>query len=204
MEQKPFKPKGGSRNIDSKSRKPNQSKYIKPAKQQVPPNPKQATVEYKTFSSDPEFAIEEAFNRLVDWIWPAGKQGDTTVLTANRLLGRNDKGFLMEEKAKELIGIHTTEKYEPMRKLVTLASALRSQYLKHLNKHLTLTDYKGDFIAPVNEADALAIINILNQIDRYQVFDIPVLKTIKDGVWEVLTDKSQASYYVAIYNATKG
>lgn len=204
MEQKQFKPKGGSRNIDSKSHRPNQSKYTKPAKQQVPPNPKQATVEYKTFSSDPEFAIEEAFNRLVDWIWPVGKQGDTTVLTANRLLGRNDKGFLMEEKAKELIGIHTTEKYEPMKKLVTLASALRSQYLQRLNKHLTLTDYKGDFIAPVGEADALAIINILNQIDRYEVFDLPVLKTIKKGVWEVLTDKSQASYYVAIYNATKG
>lgn len=195
MEQKPLKPKGGSRNIDSKSRKPSQSKYIKPDKQQVPPKPKQATIEYKTFSSDSEYAIEEAFNRLVDWIWPVGKQGDTTVLTANRLLGRNDKGFLMEEKAKELIGIHTTEKYEPMKKLVTLASALRSQYLQCLNKHLTLTDYRGVMMAPVNEADALAIINILNQINRYEVFDIPVLKTIKDGVWEVLTNKTLASYY---------
>ena len=195
MEQKPFKPKGGSRNIDSKSRKPSQSKYAKPAKQQVPPNHKQTTIEYKTFSSDPEFAIEEAFNRLVDWIWPAGKQGDTTVLTANRLLGRNDKGFLMEEKAKELIGIHTTEKYEPMKKLVALASTLRNQYLQRLNKHLTLTDYRGVMMAPVNEADALAIINILNQINRYEVFDIPVLKTIKDGVWEVLINKTLASYY---------
>jgi len=106
-----------------------------------------------------------------------------------------DKGFLMEEKAKELIGIHTTEKYEPMKKLVALASTLRSQYLKRLNKHLTLTDYKGDFMAPVNEADALAIINILNQINRYEVFDIPVLKTIKNGVWDVLTNKTLASYY---------
>lgn len=195
MEQKPFKPKGGSRNIDSKSRKPSQSKYVKPAKQQVPPNHKQTTIEYKTFSSDPEYAIEEAFNRLVDWIWPVGKQGDTTVLTANRLLGRNDKGFLMEEKAKELIGIHTTEKYEPMKKLVALASTLRNQYLQRLNKHLTLTDHRGVMMAPVNEADALAIINILNQINRYEVFDIPVLKTIKDGVWEVLTNKTLASYY---------
>lgn len=195
MEQKPFKPKGGSRNIDSKSHKPNQSKYVKPAKQHVPPNHKQTTIEYKTFSSDPEYAIEEAFNRLVDWIWPVGKQGDTTVLTANRLLGRNDKGFLMEEKAKELIGIHTTEKYEPMKKLVALASILRNQYLKRLNQHLTLTDYRGVMMAPVNEADALAIINILNQINRYEVFDIPVLKTIKYGVWEVLTNKTLASYY---------
>ena len=194
MEQKQFKPKGGSRNIDSKSHRPNQSKYTKPAKQ-VTPNPKQVEIEYKTFSTDPEFAIEEAFNRLVDWIWPVGKQGDTTVLTANRLLGRNDKGFLMEEKAKELIGIHTTEKYEPMKKLVALASALRSQYLQRLNKHFTLTDYKGDFIAPVGEADALAIINILNQLERYEVFDLPILKTIKNGVWEVLTNKTFATYY---------
>lgn len=193
MEQKPFKPKGGSRNIDSKSHRPNQSKYTKPAKQ-VTPNPKQATVEYKTFSTDPEFAIEEAFNRLVEWIWPAGKQGDTTVLTANRLLGRNDKGFLMEEKAKELIGIHTTEKYEPMKKLVALASTLRSQYLQRLNKHLAFTDYRGVIMHPVNEADALAIINILNQINRYEVFNINALKLLKDNVWEVLMDKTLASY----------
>ena len=189
-----FKPKGGSRNIDSKSHTLKQSQSV---------NPKHATTEYKIFNTNPVFAIEEAYNRLVDWVWPIGKQGDTTVLTANRLLGRNDKGFLIEEKAKELIGIHATENFKPMNTLVSLASALRRIYVRIIADVCNQASSSTNPNVYISEADALAIINILNQVDRYKVFDIDRLKDLKNDIWNVLTDKTNTRSLFELYEASK-
>ena len=189
-----FKPKGGSRNIDSKSHAPKQSQ---------PVNPKQTATEYKVFNTNPVFAIEEAYRRLVDWVWPIGKQGDTTVLTANRLLGRNDKGFLIEEKAKELIGIHTTQGLQPMNTLVSLASALRGIYVRLIADVCNQVSPSANTNVYISEADALAIINILNQVDRYKVFDIDHLKDLKNDIWNVLTDKTNTNNLFELYEASK-
>lgn len=170
-----------SRNIDSRTSRNNIPKYIET---QSP----MCMNEFKTLSTDPEYIIEEIKKRVLEWVWPIGKQRDTTVLTANRLFGRNDKGFLLIEKAKEITYSYSLDLSNVIEEITAFATILQKVYLDKIE--VIYNDPIEEEWSKITAAEALGVINILNQIDRYKVFNIQRLKELKDKIWKVLIDKT--------------
>ena len=170
-----------SRNIDSRISRNNIPKYIET---QSP----MCMNEFKTLSTDPEYIVEEIKKRLLEWVWPIGKQRDTTVLTANRLFGRNDKGFLLIEKAKEITYSYSLDLPNLIEEITTFATTLQKVYLDKIE--IIYNDPIEEEWAKITASEALGAINILNQIDRYKIFNIQRLKELKDKIWKVLIDKT--------------
>jgi hypothetical protein len=170
-----------SRNIDSRTSRDNKSKYVET---QIP----MRISEIKTLHTDPEYITEEIKSRLLEWVWPIGKQRDTTVLTANRLFGRNDKGFLLIEKAKEITYSYSSDLPNIIEEITAFATTLQKVYLDKIE--VIYNDPDEDEWNKITASEALGVINILNQIDRYKVFNIQRLKELKDKIWKVLIDKT--------------
>lgn len=170
-----------SRNIDSRTSRNNIPKYIET---QTP----MRISEIKTLYTDPECITEELKSRLLEWVWPIGKQRDTTVLTANRLFGRNDKGFLLIEKAKEFTYSYSSALPNIIEEITAFATALQKVYLDKIEE--IYNDQDDEEWYKITASEALGVINILNQIDRYKVFNIERLKELKDKIWQVLIDKT--------------
>lgn len=170
-----------SRNIDSRTSRNNIPKYVET---QIP----MRISEIKTLYTDPEYLIEEIKSRLLEWVWPIGKQRDTTVLTANRLFGRNDKGFLLIEKAKEITYSYSLDLPNLIEEITAFATTLQKVYLDKIEE--IYNDPVEDEWSKITATEALGVINILNQIDRYKVFNIPRLKELKDKIWKVLIDQT--------------
>lgn len=170
-----------SRNIDSRTSRDNKSKYVET---QIP----MRISEIKTLHTDPEYITEEIKSRLLEWVWPIGKQRDTTVLTANRLFGRNDKGFLLIEKAKEITYSYSLDLPNLIEEIITFATTLQKVYLDKIEE--IYNDPDEDEWNKITASEALGVINILNQIDRYKVFNIQRLKDLKDKIWKVLIDQT--------------
>lgn len=170
-----------SRNIDSRTSRDNKSKYVET---QIP----MRISEIKTLHTDPEYITEEIKSRLLEWVWPIGKQRDTTVLTANRLFGRNDKGFLLIEKAKEFTYSYSSDLPGIIEEITTFATELQKVYLDKIEE--IYNDPVEEEWSKITSTEALGVINILNQIDRYKVFNIPRLKELKDKIWKVLIDQT--------------
>lgn len=170
-----------SRNIDSRTSRDNKSKYVET---QIP----MRISEIKTLHTDPEYITEEIKSRLLEWVWPIGKQRDTTVLTANRLFGRNDKGFLLIEKAKEITYSYSLDLPNLIEEIITFATTLQKVYLDKIEE--IYNDPDEDEWNKITASEALGVINILNQIDRYKVFNIQRLKELKDKIWKVLIDQT--------------
>lgn len=170
-----------SRNIDSRTSRNNIPKYIET---QSP----MCMNEFKTLSTDPEYIVEEIKKRLLEWVWPIGKQRDTTVLTANRLFGRNDKGFLLIEKAKEFTYSYSLDLPNIIEEITVFATTLQKVYLDKIE--VIYNDPVEEEWSKITASEALGVINILNQIDRYKVFNIPRLKELKDKIWKVLIDQT--------------
>ena len=170
-----------SRNIDSRTSRDNKPKYVET---QTP----MRISEFKTLSTDPEYIIEEIKKRLLEWVWPIGKQRDTTVLTANRLFGRNDKGFLLIEKAKEITYSYSLDLPNLINEITGFATGLQKVYLDKIE--MIYNDPVEDEWTNITASEALGVINILNQIDRYKVFNISRLKELKDKIWKVLIDQT--------------
>lgn len=170
-----------SRNIDSRTSRNNIPKYVET---QIP----MRISEIKTLHTDPEYLIEEIKSRLLEWVWPIGKQRDTTVLTANRLFGRNDKGFLLIEKAKEITYSYSLDLPNLIEEITAFATELQKVYLDKIEE--IYNDPVEEEWSKITATEALGVINILNQIDRYKVFNIPRLKELKDKIWKVLIDQT--------------
>lgn len=170
-----------SRNIDSRTSRDNKPKYVET---QIP----MRISEIKTLHTDPEYLIEEIKSRLLEWVWPIGKQRDTTVLTANRLFGRNDKGFLLIEKAKEITYSYSLDLPNLIEEITAFATELQKVYLDKIEE--IYNDPVEEEWSKITATEALGVINILNQIDRYKVFNIPRLKELKDKIWKVLIDQT--------------
>ena len=170
-----------SRNIDSRTSRNNIPKYVET---QTP----MRISEFKTLSTDPEYIVEEIKKRLLEWVWPMGKQRDTTVLTANRLFGRNDKGFLLIEKAKEFTYSYSSDLPNITEEITTFATTLQKVYLDKIE--VIYNDPIEEEWSKITASEVLGVINILNQIDRYKVFNIQRLKELKDKIWKILIDKT--------------
>lgn len=170
-----------SRNIDSRTSRDNKPKYVET---QTPIR----ISEVKTLHTDPEYIIEEVKSKLLEWVWPTGKQRDTTVLTANRLFGRNDKGFLLIEKAKEFTYSYSSDLPNITEEITTFATTLQKVYLDKIE--VIYNDPVEEEWTKITASEALGVINILNQIDRYKVFNIQRLKELKDKIWKVLIDQT--------------
>ena len=170
-----------SRNIDSRTSRNNIPKYVET---QIP----MRISEIKTLHTDPEYLIEEIKSRLLEWVWPIGKQRNTTVLTANRLFGRNDKGFLLIEKAKEITYSYSLDLPNLIEEITAFATELQKVYLDKIEE--IYNDPVEEEWSKITATEALGVINILNQIDRYKVFNIPRLKELKDKIWKVLIDQT--------------
>ena len=170
-----------SRNIDSRTSRDNKPKYVET---QTPVY----ISEIKTLHTDPEYITEEIKSRLLEWVWPSGKQRDTTVLTANRLFGRNDKGFLLIEKAKEFTYSYSSDLPNIIEEITAFATILQKAYLDKIE--VIYNDPVEEEWTKITASEALGVINILNQIDRYKVFNIQRLKELKDKIWQVLIDKT--------------
>lgn len=170
-----------SRNIDSRTSRNNIPKYVET---QIP----MRISEIKTLHTDPEYLIEEIKSKLLEWVWPIGKQRDTTVLTANRLFGRNDKGFLLIEKAKEITYSYSLDLPNLIEEITAFATELQKVYLDKIEE--IYNDPVEEEWSKITASEALGVINILNQIDRYKVFNIQRLKELKDRIWKVRIDKT--------------
>lgn len=170
-----------SRNIDSRTSRDNKPKYVET---QTPVR----ISEVKTLHTDPEYIIEEIKSKLLEWVWPTGKQRDTTVLTANRLFGKNDKGFLLIEKAKEFTYSYSSDLPNIIEEITAFTIELQKVYLDKIE--VIYNDPVEEEWSKITATEALGVINILNQIDRYKVFNISRLKELKDKIWRVLIDKT--------------
>lgn len=170
-----------SRNIDSRTSRDNKPKYVET---QTPVR----ISEIKTLHTDPEYTIQEIKSKLLEWVWPTGKQRDTTVLTANRLFGKNDKGFLLTEKAKEFTYSYSSDLPSIIEEIITFATTLQKAYLDKIEE--IYNDQDEEEWYKITAAEALGVINILNQIDRYRILNIKRLQEVKDKIWKVLIDKT--------------
>ena len=179
------KPSNGWNNQKKSFKKPNpngnkkpfnnhkQSQY-KVAKEEVKPK----EPEVKHITGDPEKLYFDAFNKLVDWVFPT-KEGTTKTLIMNRLFGKNDKGFLIEEKAKSLLGVHDTEGTKPQDKLVTTASTIRNIYKAAITSKLNR--------AELQEEDLLLIFNSISPLFKYNLIQGTPIEEIYNAISDTLT-----------------
>ena len=114
--------------------------------------------EVKVITGDPEKLYVEAYQKLLDWVFPK-KEDTQPTLIMNRLFGKNDKGFLIEEKAKTLLGVHDVEGTKLQDKLVAEASNIRSTYKIAIT---TTMDHRS-----LTCDDILLIFNSFTPLARY-------------------------------------
>lgn len=128
------KPSSGWNNQKKSFKKPNDFKKPnyngnnkKPLNKVQPKETKSKEPEVKVITGDPEKLYVEAYQKLLDWVFPK-KEDTQPTLIMNRLFGKNDKGYLIEEKAKTLLGVHNVEGTKLQDRLVDEASNIRSTY----------------------------------------------------------------------------
>lgn len=180
------KPSNGWDNQKKKSfKKPNPNGNKKPFNNHKQPQHKVAKEEVKPkepevkhITGDPEKLYFDAFDKLVDWVFPT-KEGTTKTLIMNRLFGKNDKGFLIEEKAKSLLGVHDTEGTKIQDKLVATAGTIRNLYKAAITSKLNRVDLQED--------DLLLIFNSISPLDKYGLIQGTPIKEIYNAISDTLT-----------------
>lgn len=175
------KPSNGWDNQKKSFKKPNPNGNKKPfnkPQQKVSKDNKPKEPEVKIITGDPEKLYIEAFDKLVDWVFPT-KEGTTKTLIMNRLFGKNDKGFLIEEKAKSLLGVHDTEGTKVQDKLVATASAIRNVYKAAITSKLNR--------AELQEEDLLLIFNSISPLVKYRLIQGTPIEEIYNAISDTLT-----------------
>lgn len=145
-------------------------KEVKDAKPKEP--------EVRIITGDPEKLYIEAYQKLVDWVFPT-KEGTTKTLIMNRLFGKNDKGYLIEEKAKTLLGVHDTEGTKIQDKLVATASTIRNLYKVTITSKLHR--------AELQEEDLLLIFNSVSPLFKYNLIQGTPIEEIYNAISDTLT-----------------
>lgn len=179
------KPSSGWNNQKKKSfnkpnsfKKPNNGNNKKPLNKVQHKEVKPKEPEVKVITGDPEKLYFDAFDKLVDWVFPT-KEGTTKTLIMNRLFGKNDKGFLIEEKAKSLLGVHDTEGTKIQEKLVATASYIRKLYKEIITSKLNK--------AELQEEDLLLIFNSISPLDKYSLIQGTPIEEIYNVISDTLT-----------------
>lgn len=176
------KPSNGWNNQKKKSfKKPNPNGNKKPfnkAPHKEVKDAKPKEPEVKHITGDPEKLYFDAFDKLVDWVFPT-KEGTTKTLIMNRLFGKNDKGFLIEEKAKSLLGVHDTEGTKIQDKLVATAEAIRGLYKAAITSKLNRVDLQED--------DLLLIFNSISPLNKYSLIQGTPIEEIYNVISDTLT-----------------
>lgn len=178
------KPSSGWNNQKKSFKKPNSYKKPNDGNNKKPLNKvqhkevKPKEPEVKHITGDPEKLYFDAFDKLVDWVFPT-KEGTTKTLIMNRLFGKNDKGFLIEEKAKSLLGVHDTEGTKIQEKLVATASYIRKLYKEIITSKLNK--------AELQEEDLLLIFNSISPLDKYSLIQGTPIEEIYNAISDTLT-----------------
>ena len=180
------KPSNGWDNQKKKSfKKPNPNGNKKPFNNHKQPQHKVVKEEVKPkepevkhITGDPDKLYLEAFSKLVDWVFPT-KEGTTKTLIMNRLFGKNDKGFLIEEKAKSLLGVHDTEGTKIQDKLVATAGAMRILYKAAITSKLNKVE--------LQEEDLLLIFNSISPLVKYNLIQGTPIEEIYNAISYTLT-----------------
>ena len=178
------KPSNGWDNQKKSFKKPNPNGNKKPfnnhkqPQQKVVKEVKPKEPEVKHITGDPEKLYFDAFDKLVDWVFPT-KEGTTKTLIMNRLFGKNDKGFLIEEKAKSLLGVHDTEGTKIQDKLVATAGTIRSLYKADITSKLNRIE--------VQEEDLLLIFNSISPLVKYNLIQGTPIEEIYNAISDTLT-----------------
>lgn len=168
------KPNSYKKPNDGNNKKPFNKPQHKVVKEEVKPK----EPEVKHITGDPEKLYFDAFDKLVDWVFPT-KEGTTKTLIMNRLFGKNDKGFLIEEKAKSLLGVHDTEGTKIQEKLVATASYIRKLYKEIITSKLNK--------AELQEEDLLLIFNSISPLDKYSLIQGTPIEEIYNVISDTLT-----------------
>lgn len=186
------KPSSGWNNQKKKSfNKPNPNGNKKPfnshkqPQQKVVKDVKPKEPEVKLLKGDPDKLYLEAFSKLIDWVFPP-KEGTTKTLIMNRLFGRNDKGYLIEEKAKSLLGVHETEGSKLQDKLIAAAGNIRNLYRVIIITKPSLN------MSHLECEDILLIFNSLTPLVRYGLLKDTNLETIYNDMVKVVSSSAEA------------
>ena len=175
------KPSNGWNNQKKSFKKPNPNGNKKPFnkvphKEVKDAKPKEPEV--KIITGDPQQLYFDAFNKLIDWVFPT-KEGTTKTLIMNRLFGKNDKGYLIEEKAKSLLGVHDSEGTKVQDKLVATASTIRNLYKATITSKLHR--------AELQEEDLLLIFNSISPLFKYNLIQGTPIEEIYNAISDTLT-----------------
>lgn len=175
------KPSNGWNNQKKSFSKPNPNGNKKPfnkAPHKEVKDAKPKEPEVKHITGDPQSLYFDAFNKLVDWVFPT-KEGTTKTLIMNRLFGKNDKGYLIEEKAKSLLGVHDTEGTKIQDKLAATASTIRNLYKATITSKLHR--------AELQEEDLLLIFNSISPLFKYSLIQGTPIEEIYNAISDTLT-----------------
>lgn len=179
------KPSSGWNNQKKSFKKPNDFKKPnyngnnkKPLNKVQPKETKPKEPEVKVITGDPEKLYVEAYQKLLDWVFPK-KEDTQPTLIMNRLFGKNDKGFLIEEKAKTLLGVHNVEGTKPQDRLVDEASNIRSTYKIAITTAMNHRSLTCD--------DILLIFNSFTPLARYGLLIGTPLEAYYNDIRRIIT-----------------
>ena len=179
------KPSSGWNNQKKSFKKPNDFKKPnyngnnkKPLNKVQPKETKPKEPEVKVITGDPEKLYVEAYQKLLDWVFPK-KEDTQPTLIMNRLFGKNDKGFLIEEKAKTLLGVHNVEGTKLQDRLVAEASNIRSTYKIAIT---TAMDHRS-----LTCDDILLIFNSFTPLARYGLLIGTPLEAYYNDIRRIIT-----------------
>lgn len=150
----------------------------KPLNKVQPKETKPKEPEVKVITGDPEKLYVEAYQKLLDWVFPK-KEDTQPTLIMNRLFGKNDKGFLIEEKAKTLLGVHDIEGTKLQDRLVDEASNIRSTYKIAIT---TAMDHRS-----LTCDDILLIFNSFTPLARYGLLIGTPLEAYYNDIRRIIT-----------------
>lgn len=179
------KPSSGWNNQNKSFKKPNDFKKPnyngnnkKPLNKVQPKETKPKEPEVKVITGDPEKLYVEAYQKLLDWVFPK-KEDTQPTLIMNRLFGKNDKGFLIEEKAKTLLGVHNVEGTKLQDRLVDEASNIRSTYKIAITTAMNHRSLTCD--------DILLIFNSFTPLARYGLLIGTPLEAYYNDIRRIIT-----------------
>ena len=173
------KPSSGWNNQKKSFKKPNYNgNNKKPLNKVQPKETKPKEPEVKVITGDPEKLYVEAYQKLLDWVFPK-KEDTQPTLIMNRLFGKNDKGFLIEEKAKTLLGVHNVEGTKLQDRLVDEASNIRSTYKIAITTAMNHRSLTCD--------DILLIFNSFTPLARYGLLIGTPLEAYYNDIRRIIT-----------------